>query len=413
MPPSVVFRRAASLAALSLSAVLLAACGGGGGGGAAGGTTAVGVSSTALASADSIANICTDDGQKRWVRSFMDETYLWHGEIADVDSSAFATPNAYFDALLVKTPDAGGVRKDRFSTSMSVPSANLMQGVSAAAADASASAADPVPLSKVVSSTGGRRVGYVLFNEHKQGAQDKLISAVGQLRNNAIQDLVLDLRYNSGGFLYIAQSLGAMVAGSRANGQVYAQLLYSSKRSAHNETMLFSSAVTSSETLYRAGTLLPQLNLPRVYVLTSRLTCSASETIINSLRGIGLDVVLVGDRTCGKPYGFHRKDNCGQAFFPIEFKVANAAGFAEYAGGLPVQCKVAENPRKALGDTTEPLLAAALNHIDTGSCPAPTTVNVTGVLIEPVEASPLERGGVPGADAPMYQPGFNGLQLAR
>lgn len=405
---SVAFRRAASLAALSLS-VLLSACGGGGGGGSSGSSSAaVGVSSTAFAAADAIANICTDEGQKQWVRSFMDETYLWHSEIQEVAASNYSTPNAYFDALLVKTTDSNGVVKDRFSLSMSTPSANLMQGVSSASSAPMASAADPVPLWKTVTSAAGRRVGYILFNEHKQGAQDKLVTAVTQLRDGAVQDLVLDLRYNAGGFLYVAQALGAMVAGPSVEGQVYERLLYSDKRSAFNETMLFSTRVTSAETTTTVGMALPQLNLPRLYVLTSKLTCSASETIINSLRGIGVQVVLVGDRTCGKPYGFHRKDNCGQAYFPVEFRVANALGFSDYSAGLPVQCKVAEDPRKALGETNEPLLSAALRHIDTGSCPTGTT-NVAGVLIEQADPSPLDRPGTPPADSPMYQPGFNGM----
>ncbi len=407
-----VLRRAASLAAVSLSAVLLASCGGGGGGGAPStASSALGVSSTGavMAAADPVANVCTDEGQKQWVRSFMDETYLWHDEIRDVASSNYSTPNAYFDALLVKSTDANGVVKDRFSLSMSTPSANLMQGVAAAASTASASSADPVPLWKVITSTLGRRVGYIVFNEHRQGAQDKLIGVVSQLRDSAVQDLVIDMRYNAGGFLYVAQSLGAMVGGPGIDGQIYQQLLYSPKRAASNETMFFSTRVTSPETTYPAGTDLPQLNLPRVYVLASRLTCSASETLVSSLRGVGVEVVMVGDRTCGKPYGFHRKDNCGQAYFPVEFRVANALGSADYAAGLPVQCKVSEDPRKALGDTSEPLLFAALRHIDTGSCPPSAAINAAGVLYERIEASPLEREGAPAADAAMYQQGFNGL----
>ena len=60
----------------------------------------------------------------------------------------------------------------------------------------------------------------------------------------------------------------------------------------------------------------------------------------------------------GKPYGFHRKDNCGNAYFPIEFQLTNAAGFGDYTTGFPVQCQVQENPTTALGSTSEPLLAA-------------------------------------------------------
>lgn len=398
-------RRAALLAAASLT-LAVAACGGGGGGG-----DSSSVLSSTFPPSASLANICTADGQKSWVRSYLDEVYLWYDEVQPADAGAYATVQAYFDALLVRTPDASGQPKDRFSTVMSSAAANVLQGITAASPPSAATAAaDPVPLAKTLTSGAGRNVGYVLFNEHSQGAQDKLIAAFSTLKAAGVQDLVLDLRYNPGGFLYVAQAAAAMVAGPSVEGQVFERLSYSAKRHAQSEadTFYFSSKVQTAESTYAKGTPLPQLNLPRLYVLTSQLTCSASESIVNSLRGIGVQVVLVGDRTCGKPYGFHRKDNCDLAYFPIEFKVSNAAGFGDYTTGFPVQCRVAEDPAKPLGDATEPLLAAALTHIDTGACPAGTAA---GVLIDTASPSPLQRAGAPSPNAPMYQPGWNGRRL--
>ena len=118
---------------------------------------------------------------------------------------------------------------------------------------------------------------------------------------------------------------------------------------------------------------MPQLGLRRLYVLSSERTCSASESIINSLRGIDVEVILVGGTTCGKPYGFHRQDNCGLAFFAIEFQGYNAKNFGDYTAGFPAACPVQDNLTSTLGATSEPLLAAALHHVDTGSCPAPAT----------------------------------------
>ena len=60
---------------------------------------------------------------------------------------------------------------------------------------------------------------------------------------------------------------------------------------------------------------LPTLDLSRVYVLTSAGTCSASEAIINGLRGVGVQVIQIGGTTCGKPYGFYPPDNCGTTYF--------------------------------------------------------------------------------------------------
>ena len=408
MFPTAPLRRAASVLAAS-AALFLAACGGGGGGD--GGSSAP-VGTTLLPPSSRLANVCTAEGQKQWVRSYLHETYLWADEVQEVDAGAYTTPAAYFDALLVRTPGPDGLPRDRFSTTMTAAAANAMQGTSSASADLAA-AANPVPLVRTYLTRRGK-AGYILFNQHTQGAQDALIDAFASLRGAGVNDLVLDLRYNAGGFIYVAQAAAAMVAGESADGQVFESVRYSAKRSAENEggTFYFRKVVQKAESRYPAGHPLPQLGLSRVYVLTSGLTCSASESIINGLRGIGVQVVLVGDRTCGKPYGFHRKDNCGQSYFPIEFQMFNAQGFGDYASGFPVQCQVRENPRTALGATDEPLLAAALGHIDSGQCPAGTFTGVVARMVQPEDGSAVPtRAHAPSWDSPMYQPGFDGRVL--
>ncbi|WBY03664.1 S41 family peptidase [Ramlibacter tataouinensis] len=407
-------RRAAAVAAAFSIAFLLAACGGGGGSGpdlAAGALSSRGL----FPESSSLAGMCSLADQQRWLRAYMDEKYLWNDEVPEVRPADYGTMPAYFDALLVRTSDADGLARDRFSTSMSSRAADVMQGVaSASAAVADYGSSRPVPLVRTILSTGSRKVGYILFNEHSKGAQDALIGAFGSLRDAGVQDLVLDLRYNGGGFLYIAQAAAAMVAGPSIEGQVFESVRYNSHRSAENAagTFIFSTRVLTGETTYGRGHPLPQLKLPRLYVLTSQLTCSASESIVNSLRGIGVQVVLIGDRTCGKPYGFHRKDNCGQAYFPIEFQVYNAQGYGDYTAGFPVQCRVQENPRTALGAVDEPLLAAALTHIDTGRCPvAGRQLLASPMLQQSPDPSPLDRPEAPPADSPMYQPGWNGRVL--
>ena len=408
-------RRAACLAAVSL-ALVLSACGGGGSSSNAGtaSTATAAVTTSLFTPSASLANQCTPDTEKQWVRSYLDETYLWYDQVSQADTAAHSTVESYFSALLVRTPDASGQPTDRFSTVMAASAADAMQGLSTASSSPmlATTATNPVPLAKVVtSSSSGRKVGYIVFNQHSQGAQDALITAFRGMQAAAVQDLVLDLRYNPGGFIYIAQSAAAMVAGPGAGGQVFERTRYSGKRPQDTAagTFLFSNQVETAEAQYAHGTPLPQLGLPRLYVLTSTYTCSASESIINSLRGIGVQVILVGDRTCGKPYGFHRKDNCGKAYFPIEFEMSNAVGSTDYTSGFPVQCRVQENPTTALGAGNEPLLAAALNHIDTGNCPVSATTALqtqaaTGISL-------FDRAGAPDAGSPMYQPGWDGRRL--
>lgn len=368
------------------AALLLVGCGGGGDGGPAGSS-----SNLALPPSSSLAGICTPEGEKAFLRSYLDEVYLWYNEIPAVNPAAYDSITAYMNALLVRTPDAAGLPKDRFSAVLTTAGADALQASALASQRITQTRKDDltpllsshlpggsVPRSQVVTSQGGRRVGYILFNDHHQGAQDALITAFQDLKTAAVQDLVLDMRYNSGGYLYVAQAAASMVSGPQKDGQVFEQLRYNDKREAESRAGVFrfTTTVQSPEVTYSRGYALPQLSLPRVYVLSSGLTCSASESIVNGLRGVDVQVVLVGQTTCGKPYGFRRRDNCGYAFFPIEFQGYNAKGFGDYTTGFAPTCTVADDSSIALGAPEEPLLKAALSHADTGSCP-PGTVTTS------------------------------------
>ena len=235
-----------------------------------------------------------------------------------------------------------------------------------------------------------QRVGYVVFNDHQAPAEAGLVAAISSLQaangGAGISDLVLDMRYNGGGYLDIASELAYMIAGNGATqGKIFDQRTYNDKNpfgltAAQSITPFISSTVGLSVT---AGTPLPQLGLSKVYVLSTSATCSASEAVINGLLGVGVDVIQIGGTTCGKPYGFYAQDNCGMTYFTIQFKGVNQLGFGDYAAGfipdgpgvtanhLP-GCTVADDFGHALGDVSEGLLAAALQYRATGACPAST-----------------------------------------
>lgn len=358
-------------------ATLAAGCGGGGDGDAAappagsGTPPAPAPAPAALLPSSTYANECSLEGQKNWIRSYLDEAYLFRSQVVDVPAASYGTPQSYFNALLVRTPEPTGLPRDRFSAVITAAQADTNSVTTEVAA---------VPLVKTLTSPGGRKVGYVQFNNFSRGAQDALVSAFTTLRAEAVQDLVLDMRFNSGGFLYIAQTAAALVAGPNVAGRVFEQLRYNERRAADTlaNTFIFSTQVEVGEARFGRGTPLPQLNLPRVYILSSRLTCSASESVVNGLRGVDLQVELIGDTTCGKPYGFSRRDNCGLAYYPIEFQGANAKGFGDYTTGFAPTCRVSESPTASLGAADEPLLAAALARIDGGACPAQARARPAG-----------------------------------
>ena len=215
-----------------------------------------------------------------------------------------------------------------------------------------------------------------------------LVSAFSQLQGAGVSDLVLDIRYNGGGYLDIASEVAYMIAGpGPTNGKGFEKTVFNDKYPTTDPIAGGSLVAMPFHTTAQGfstpnGQPLPTLNLPRVFVLTSPNTCSASEAIINGLRGVGVTVIQVGTTTCGKPYGFYPQDNCGTTYFTIEFQGINAQGFGDYPDGFsPTNtasspgvklpgCSVGDDFGHALGDPAEARLAAALGYRNDQSCPA-------------------------------------------
>ena len=183
-------------------------------------------------------------------------------------------------------------------------------------------------------------VGYLLFNDHIATAEAQLIDAFGQLQAAGVSDLVLDIRYNGGGYLDIASEVAYMIAGpGPTTGQGFETTMFNDK---HPNTNPVTGRPLTPVPFHTTslgfsgpeGQPLPTLNLSRVFVLTSANTCSASEAIINGLRGVDVQVVQIGATTCGKPYGFYPDDNCGTTYFSIQFQGVNAQGFGDYPDGF-------------------------------------------------------------------------------
>lgn len=230
----------------------------------------------------------------------------------------------------------------------------------------------PVPTVKTINTANGL-LGYMLFNAHIATAESQLIAAVTQLKAANVTDVVLDLRYNGGGLLALASELAYMLAGPGATtGKTFEKLTFNDKNPfGVTDTSATTPFYTQSQGFSTTtGQALPSLGLSRVYVLTSSSTCSASESIINSLRGIGITVNLIGGTTCGKPYGFYAQDNCGVTYFAIQFKGTNALGFGDYTDGFTATCPANDDYTRALGDPLESQLAAALAYRSTGVCSA-------------------------------------------
>jgi carboxyl-terminal processing protease len=262
---------------------------------------------------------------------------------------------------------------------------------------------NPVPVTRVLTSATGN-VGYLLFNDHIATSEAALVAAINQLKAANVQDLIIDLRYNGGGYLDIASELAYMVAGSAAtSGRFFERLQFNDKypttdpvtRQTLTPTPFFATSQGFSVT---SGQALPSLNLPRLYVLTSSGTCSASESLMNGLRGAGVTVHQIGSDTCGKPYGFYPTDNCGTTYFTIQFKGVNNNGFGDYVEGFSATrtnvdpqaklpgCAATDDLTRDLGDPNEERLRVARVYRDTGICTGTAQLQ---------DAAPASQGGLP------------------
>ena len=277
---------------------------------------------------------------------------------------------------------------------------------------------DAVPQTRIIDTDSGK-VGYLLFTDHILTAEQQLVDAVTQMRDANITDLVLDLRYNRGGYLYLANQVSYMIAGAGVSGQTFNSLQFNEKNPGVNPVTggavsADAFLTTTTENAAPAGAALPTLALPqpRVFVLTTSSTCSASEAIINGLRGVGVEVIQFGSTTCGKPYGFYPQDNCGTTYFTTQFRSVNAAGFGDYPDGFsPVNstestvgvtlpgCQAVDD-YTPLGETTEPMLAAALAYRQNGGvCSGASSQGITrGVLSSLNQGSLIGPTGTLGGD---------------
>lgn len=207
---------------------------------------------------------------------------------------------------------------------------------------------------RVVSDSGGTKWGYLIFNSHVESAQAPLLAALTDFKSQKIDQLVVDLRYNGGGYVALASALAYGVAGSaRTQGKTFETLRYNDKRSSINENMPFYSTDMD-------GHAIDALSFSKIYVLTTDQTCSASESFINGLRGVDVEVVQIGGTSCGKPYGFVPQDNCGITYAAMEFDGVNQKGQGGYVDGMVPQCAASDDLNHALGDPAEAMFAMAI-----------------------------------------------------
>ena len=202
----------------------------------------------------------------------------------------------------------------------------------------------------------GSKVGYLVYNSflgNTTAVSGEMNRVFSSFASQGVSDVVIDLRYNGGGYVSLAEQMGNYLVKSAANGQLMMTQTYNAQNSSNNSTTMF----------HKAGS----LNLPRIYFIVGRGTASASELLINNLKPY-MDVRLIGpSATHGKPVGFFPTPVGDWYVFPVSFKTTNKNGEGNYYNGLPVNAQVADGLDKEWGDITENCLASALRNISSGS----------------------------------------------
>ncbi len=253
---------------------------------------------------------------------------------------------------------------------------------------------------------GTNKIGYLVYTGFDAAYDNELVEVIQHFRDENITDLILDLRYNGGGHIMTANMLATCIAGETANDKVFLYYRYNSDRmAAPSKTTMETGLPYDQQTGFFAEKFYYGVNydgadlnnytlaLPekRLYVLVTEQTASASEAVINSLRGIGIHVMLIGEQTNGKNVGMEVEDfddgNYSYELSPITFQSYNAtADGSDMQGtvpsdGMPVDYPIDEwNYDLVDFGPQDPLVATALHLIDPANYaePVPLSTRAAG-----------------------------------
>ncbi len=238
---------------------------------------------------------------------------------------------------------------------------------------------NPIILSKVEEKEG-KKIGYLVYSNFDAGFDEELFNVFKDFKKQGVTDLILDLRYNGGGHTISANLISTCIAGDYAKGKVFVSYRYNDERMKQLKKERDEDPFIM-EKYANLGIYLTDgfLELKKIYCIIGTQTASSSELVINGLRGIDIDVVLIGEKSVGKNVGMEYKDvdvrNNTYRIVPITFQSYNAKGFGDYQDGFkPEKSLIIDetNPNneqgifynfRDYGTTSEPLYAKAIELI--------------------------------------------------
>lgn len=229
---------------------------------------------------------------------------------------------------------------------------------------------------------GAKSVGYVNLRTFIDTAKPDLRAAFAQFKAQGVTELIIDLRYNGGGLISIAELFGDLMGEGRG-GQIFDYITFRDSKASENESYAFQP---------QAQSIAPT----RIAFIGTEGTASASEMLINGMVPyLGTNMALIGANTYGKPVGQIALDRpaCDDRLRAVALKVENASHQGEYYTGLastvPRTCRATDDLTHQLGDPDEAMVRTALDFLAGRSCTALASVTATAT-------ASATRVGVPG-----------------
>lgn len=246
----------------------------------------------------------------------------------------------------------------------------------------------PIHYSSVLATEKGN-VGYMVYTHFDSRYNQDLLEWSNLMKAANPTELILDLRYNPGGTVSTAQILSTILAPTTALGKLMGFMEFNDRFDPRDEELYF------TEELLNGGS---NLNLKRLYVLTTQWTASASELLMYCLSPY-MEVIVIGETTVGKNVGSitYSNDEEQLVMHPIVCKIYNSEGLSDYSNGIRPQYTLSESSNFSrsslpLGNPDELLLYAALSLIldeEIPEEPEARSIGTTPVL------SSMEKKAIP------------------
>jgi len=218
------------------------------------------------------------------------------------------------------------------------------------------------------------KIGYIVYTGFSSGEGDKWLDALDNIfadfKSQEITDLIMDIRYNSGGRVSVATHIASVISPATVPGNENVFVNYQWNEAYQEYFTETDGADSENLVVFFEEDPVVNLDLTDAYFLTGKRSASASELIIIGLKPY-MNVTQIGDTTFGKFYGSITVPDLEEpvrhnwALQPLVFKFANKIGFTDFNKGLVPDIYVNENvlDMKRFGDITDPILARALEEI--------------------------------------------------